>query len=117
MLVSLLMMVGVLGVSAQELRGVVYDEAGEPLPYATIKVKSIGEGKVLTGGVTRDDGSFSLQIGNHQLPLLLEASLIGFAPKEVKCDSFSTYQIVLEESALVLEEVSVTANRTPLGYL
>lgn len=111
LLVSLLMMVGVLGVSAQELRGVVYDEAGEPLPYATIKVKSIGEGKVLTGGVTRDDGSFSLQIGNHQLPLLLEASLIGFAPKEVKCDSFSTYQIVLEESALVLEEVSVTANR------
>ena len=105
------MMVGVLGVSAQELRGVVYDEAGEPLPYATIKVKSIGEGKVLTGGVTRDDGSFALQIGNHQLPLLLEASLIGFAPKEVKCDSFSTYQIVLEESALVLEEVSVTANR------
>lgn len=111
MLVSLLMMVGVLGVSAQELRGVVYDEAGDPLPYATVKVKSIGEGKVLTGGVTRDDGSFALQIGNHQLPLLLEASLIGFAPKEVKCDSFSTYQIVLEESALVLEEVSVTANR------
>lgn len=66
---------------------------------------------MLTGGVTRDDGSFALQIGNHQLPLLLEASLIGFAPKEVKCDSFSTYQIVLEESALVLEEVSVTANR------
>ncbi len=105
------MMVGVSGVSAQELRGVVYDEAGDPLPYATVKVKSIGEGKVLTGGVTRDDGSFALQIGNHQLPLLLEASLIGFAPKEVKCDSFSTYQIVLEESALVLEEVSVTANR------
>ena len=35
------MMVGVWGVSAQELSGVVYDEAGEPLPYATVKVKSI----------------------------------------------------------------------------
>ena len=40
-LVSLLMMVGGWGVSAQELSGVVYDEAGEPLPYATVKVKSI----------------------------------------------------------------------------
>lgn len=110
LLVSLLL-VGVLGVSAQELRGVVYDEAGDPLPYATIKVKSVGDGKVLTGGVTRDDGSFVLPIGNHQLPLLLEASLIGFAPKEVKCESFATYKIVLKESALVLEEVSVTANR------
>ena len=54
------MMVGVWGVSAQELCGVVYDEAGEPLPYATVKVKSIDGSKVLTGGVTRDDGSFTL---------------------------------------------------------
>ena len=89
----------------------VYDEAGEPLPYATIKVKSIDEGKVLTGGVTRDDGTFTLPIGQHQLPLMLEVSLIGFTPKEVKCESFATYKIVLKESALVLEEVSVTANR------
>lgn len=105
------MMIGVWGVSAQELRGVVYDEAGEPLPYATVKVKSIDGSMVLTGGVTRDDGSFTLQTGQHQLPLLLEASLIGFTPKEVRCESFTDYKIVLKESALVLEEVSVTANR------
>ena len=105
------MMVGLWGVSAQELRGVVYDEAGEPLPYATVKVKSIDGSKVLTGGVTRDDGSFTLQTGQQQLPLLLEASLIGFTPKAVRCESFTDYKIILKESALVLEEVSVTANR------
>ena len=56
------MMVGSLDVSALDLRVVVYDEAGEPLPYATIKVKSIDGSKVLTGGVTRDDGSFTLMV-------------------------------------------------------
>ena len=105
------MMVGSLDVSALDLRVVVYDEAGEPIPYATIKVKSIDGSKVLTGGVTRDDGSFTLQIEQHQLPLLLEASLIGFTPKEVRCDRITDYKIILQESALELAELSVTANR------
>ncbi len=105
------MMVGSLDVSALDLRVVVYDEAGEPIPYATIKVKSIDGSKVLTGGVTRDDGSFTLQIEQHQLPVLLEASLIGFTPKEVRCESSTDYKIILQESALELAELSVTASR------
>ncbi|WP_297719008.1 TonB-dependent receptor [uncultured Porphyromonas sp.] len=106
-----LLLAGFIATSAQELRGIVHDEAGLPLPYATIKVKSIDGGNVITGGVTREDGSFSLQIANQKLPLLLEASLIGFAPKEIKCESFTSYKIALKESVLQLEEVSVTANR------
>ena len=40
---------------------VVEASSGEPVAYAAIVVKSLEDGSTVTGGITRDDGTFELK--------------------------------------------------------
>ena len=83
-------------------------KTGQPIPGANIKVvgKSIG--------TTADfDGNFSLKVA-QELPFTLEFSLIGFSSKKVDVTKNNQVIVVeLDESATALDEVVVSASRTP----
>ena len=96
---------------AQEIKGKVSDKEGKPLPYATIKAIALPDSATIVGGVTKEDGTFALSIGDHKLPILLQASLIGYSTEQVLCKDLKEHTLTLSESATMLEEVAITANR------
>ncbi|MDF1516979.1 MAG: TonB-dependent receptor [Lutibacter sp.] len=83
-------------------------KTGEPIPGANIKVlgKSIG--------TTADfDGNFSFKVAQNP-PFTLEISLIGYASTKVEItQSEQKVAVVLDEAATALDEVVVSASRTP----
>jgi outer membrane receptor protein involved in Fe transport len=83
-------------------------KSGVPIPGANVKVvgKSIG--------TTSDfDGNFSLKIAQSP-PFSLEVSLIGYSSKTVEITKNNqTIEVLLDESATALDEVVVSASRTP----
>jgi iron complex outermembrane receptor protein len=83
-------------------------KTGEPIPGANIKVvgKSIG--------TTADfDGNFSFKVAQNP-PFTIEVSLIGYASTKVEITrSEQTVSVVLDEAATALDEVVVSASRTP----
>jgi len=83
-------------------------KTGEPIPGANIKVlgKSIG--------TTADfDGNFSFKVAQNP-PFTLEISLIGYASTKVEItQSEQKVSVVLDEAATALDEVVVSASRTP----
>lgn len=95
----------------QEIKGRVINEANEPLPYATIKLISPSDSTTIAGGVTKGDGTFALPTHGHSLPLLLEASLIGYTTEQVQYLSDAPMTLTLKESTTMLEEVAITADR------
>lgn len=80
----------------------------QPIPGANIKVvgKSIG--------TTADfDGKFTLTV-NQEPPFSIEVSLIGFSTSKVEITkSKQVVNVLLDESATALNEVVVSASRTP----
>ncbi|MDP3357810.1 MAG: TonB-dependent receptor [Lutibacter sp.] len=83
-------------------------KTGEPIPGANIKVagKSIGT-------TTDFDGNFSFKVAQNP-PFTLEISLIGYASTKVEITrSEQRVSVVLDEAATALDEVVVSASRTP----
>lgn len=89
--------------------GVVNDiNTNDPIPGANIRV--VGN---VTGTSTDFDGKFSLQI-NEDLPFSLEISYVGYTSKIVEVNANNqTLTIELSESDNTLDEVVVSASRTP----
>ncbi len=87
---------------------VIEAKTGQPIPGANIKVvgKSIGT-------TTDFDGNFSLKIAQNP-PFSIEVSLIGYSSTEVEItQNNQKISISLDESATALDEVVVSASRTP----
>lgn len=83
-------------------------KTGEPIPGANIKIvgKSIGT-------TTDFDGNFSFKVAQNP-PFTLEVSLIGYSATKVEITrSEQTISVVLDEAATALDEVVVSASRTP----
>tara|TARA_R110001583_G_scaffold160872_1_gene312757 strand:- start:27591 stop:30458 length:2868 start_codon:yes stop_codon:yes gene_type:complete len=83
-------------------------KSGQPIPGANIKVvgKSIG--------ATADfDGNFSFKI-NGDVPFIIEVSLIGYSSAKVEIiENNQIVNVALEETATALDEIVVSASRTP----
>lgn len=87
---------------------VIEAKTGQPIPGANIKVvdKSIGT-------TTDFDGNFSLKVAQDP-PFSIEVSLIGYSSTEIEITQNSQeLSISLDESATALDEVVVSASRTP----
>ncbi|NEW80188.1 MAG: TonB-dependent receptor [Gelidibacter sp.] len=83
-------------------------KTSEPIPGANIKVagKSIGT-------TTDFDGNFSFKVAQNP-PFTLEISLIGYTSTKVEItQSEQRVSVVLDEAATALDEVVVSASRTP----
>jgi TonB-linked SusC/RagA family outer membrane protein len=81
-----------------EITGKVTDTSGEPLPGATVMVKG-----TTIGTITNADGNFSLRIpANAQT---LQVSFVGMKTVELPIGNQTTFNVVLEEEAIGLQEV------------
>jgi len=86
-----------------QVSGSVYDENGESLPFATVRI--VGT----TIGTTTDlDGRYRIQVPNKGS--VLEISFIGFETQNVRVHN-SVIDVQLTESSGLLEEIVVTSSK------
>lgn len=96
------------------VKGHVFNETNNPLPYSSIAVKN-----KVSGTFANDSGYFELKIDSSDT---LVFSSLGFEPISIKGLDFNKY-INLKSKVTVLDEVQVTSNRKSktstkeLGYL
>lgn len=97
----IIMLMCVSAVSAQNVRisGEVKDTAGDPIIGVSVVVKG-----TTTGTVTDIDGKYTIDVPQKGT---LVFAFIGFNTKEVKIGSKTVIDVVLEESAALLEECVV----------
>jgi iron complex outermembrane receptor protein len=88
----------------QLINGVVNDQKGETLAGANILEKGTTNGTIADA-----NGKFQLSVFQDAI---LEVSFVGYLTKEVKTDSKTYYQIVLE-SGEELQEVQIVGSRSP----
>lgn len=87
-----------------EIRGLVRDAQGEPIPGATVFVEGTN-----VGTATDIDGRFALEAGEGNV---LVISFIGYKTFRQTITSQSNYEIVLEEDQSSLDEVVVVGYGT-----
>lgn len=89
----------------------------EPVPYATVAIKSATDSTTLTGGITSEDGSFEIN-KIEEGDLILEVQFIGYETysKPIKIDrgnrKINIGVIALKENVTELEGVDVVAERS-----
>lgn len=86
-------------------RGIVYNEAGQPLSGANVTIKSTGKGTI-----TNAKGEFELMAVNEQATLII--SFIGYTAQEVKVTEGRTLQMYLNVAKNELDKVVVRAYGT-----
>jgi outer membrane receptor protein involved in Fe transport len=103
-----LMLSGAVGLSQTTINGNVVDQNNEPIPGANIVIV----GKAI--GTTADfDGNFVLETSEVP-PFQINISSIGYADAvENVTSNNQTFTVVLEETQTFLDEVVISASRTP----
>lgn len=103
-----MLFMGSVMIAQTSITGTVKENNGQPIPGANIKVigKSIGT-------TTDFDGNFALKVMQAP-PFKIEVSLIGFSTVKVEITNSTQHvDVSLGESATALDEVVVSASRTP----
>ncbi|WP_158211818.1 carboxypeptidase-like regulatory domain-containing protein [Polaribacter tangerinus] len=88
-----------------ELKGTVYDEQKNPIPYAAVGILS-----KKIGTATNDDGVFNVLITSDNLNDILEVSTIGFKTFKIKIKDYiekKMFSIVLIEDAVMLATITL----------
>lgn len=89
------------GLPAIDIRGVVRNESGEPLPSVSVKVK----GQVL-GTTTNESGVFNLK--DVPANAVLEISITGYKTQEYRLTGNPNIEIVLQQEVRAMDDVVVT---------
>lgn len=91
---------------------IVNKENGEPLPYASVRLKNYP-----IGTVSNDDGAFDFYVPKSKRNDTLSISFIGFNSYEVPLSAVGEFlNIELSPSVNVLDEVLLT-EKSPLDYI
>ncbi|GHB86716.1 SusC/RagA family TonB-linked outer membrane protein [Persicitalea jodogahamensis] len=85
--------------------GVIKDQAGEPLPGATVSVQGTNKGTAANA-----DGAFEISVNGATD--VLEFSFVGYATKTITVGNQTTINVELEEDANALDEVVVVGYGT-----
>ncbi|MFD2726048.1 TonB-dependent receptor domain-containing protein [Hyunsoonleella rubra] len=98
---------------------VVEANSNQPIAYATISILSNSEMKPITGGITKDDGSFS--ITTKASDFYIEISFMGYTTKsfpsfEIKNQMIDLKTVVLEENQEALDEVFIRAEKSQTEF-
>lgn len=93
-------------VAAQEVKGVVKDQAGSEMPGVTVQV--VG---TTSGVVTDIDGKFTIQVPDVKTAAL-KFSFVGMKTQEIKLNGRTSLNVVLQEEATDLDEVVVVGYGT-----
>ncbi|TKG96529.1 SusC/RagA family TonB-linked outer membrane protein [Puteibacter caeruleilacunae] len=84
-----------------EIKGTVYDETGQPMPFCNVYVEN-----TTIGVVTDIDGNFSLKYDKK--PFNLVFSSIGYKTQTKSINASSTIKVKMEVDGVDVEEVVVT---------
>ncbi|MBK6266266.1 TonB-dependent receptor [Marivirga sp. S37H4] len=100
-----------------KVTGIILDEkTKEPIPYATVVIKSPQDGETINGVITEADGSFkilNIKLGEYQLQI----SFVGYASLTQKIEltpkspDVNLDNILLQTDTDVLDEVMVSGQR------
>ena len=103
-----LLLLGTFAIAQTTITGTVVDDNSQPVPGANIVIN----GKAI--GTTADfDGNFSLET-DEEPPFQLRITSIGYSDATVEVTSNNqTLSIVLNEAQTLLDEIVVSASRTP----
>ncbi|MDR1456421.1 MAG: carboxypeptidase-like regulatory domain-containing protein, partial [Tannerella sp.] len=82
--------------TGRRISGTVVDEQGEPVIGANVLEKG-----TMNGNISDVNGAFTLTIPENAI---LQISFIGYVSQEIPTDGKSTFQIVLREDVMALEE-------------
>lgn len=99
-----------LQLSAQNLKGRVTDNTGEPLYGSTVYIKENNQGLVCN-----EDGYYqaTLKTGSYTL----EYKFLGFKPVSKKirisADNITTVDVLLEENPFTLQEITISSQEDP----
>ncbi|RZM30408.1 MAG: TonB-dependent receptor [Pedobacter sp.] len=86
-----------------EVRGMVTDTAGLPVPGVSIAVK----GKAGIGTTTDQNGKYLLQLPENSITLVF--SMVGYISQEVLINGKETIDVVIKEASSQLDDVVVVA--------
>lgn len=91
------------------IRGVVVDQDGDPIPGATVKLKSM----TALSTATDSEGAFVLSVPENDQGYVLTVGFIGYETQDVEVTDFSRpVRVQLQESLLRLGEAIVTGYTT-----
>jgi TonB-linked SusC/RagA family outer membrane protein len=95
------------GIADQQapVAGKVTNQQGEPIPGVTVAAIATQGGNILAGTVTNTDGEFSLQL--PPTAKYLAFSFVGMQKQEVEMAGKTTFNIVLRDDAIGVDEVVV----------
>lgn len=88
------------------MTGTVVDEAGDPLPGVTVRVKGVAG----QGAITDVNGNFSLKTTED--PCMLSLSYVGMEPAEVMAYDNKPIRVCLASADNLLDQVVVTGYQT-----
>jgi outer membrane receptor protein involved in Fe transport len=103
---SVLMAVPALAQSESGVGGVVRNDAGQPIPGATVFLKG-----TLIGTGTNREGQFSLPADFSDGPVVISVSFVGYETRELQLSKPTPDVVVTLNEAVTLNEVVVAASR------
>ena len=96
--------------NAQNLIGIVTDENGQPMEFATISLRSLPDSVIVAGCITDAKGQFSIERKNAGD--FIQISSIGYRTKNMPVSAFTTsHTIKMQIEAGLLNEIVVSKTR------
>ncbi|MBC3758898.1 TonB-dependent receptor [Hyunsoonleella sp. SJ7] len=121
-IIALIFQFGVLSAQNRDIKivgKVVEANSNQPIAYATISILSKSENQPITGGITREDGSFS--ISTNASDFYIEISFMGYATQtfsnfNLENQTIDLKTLVLEENQETLNEVFIRAEKSQTEF-
>lgn len=108
--------------SGSAVTGTVLDRSSNsPIEYANIVIRSVKDTSIVTGTVSKKDGTFSIP-SLSQGKYLVDIGFLGFKRKMMNIDitretaSIDLGNVLVEPDPLQLKEVVVQGDRSPISY-
>ncbi len=96
-------------VNGQTVSGKLVDETNQPLPYANVVLLALSDSTFVSGVVSGEDGTFSLE-NPTQEERLLRITSIGYATVYDRCSTGDLGTLQMQPDAQMLGEVTVKAD-------
>ena len=96
--------------SAQNLIGIVTDENGQPMEFATVSLRSLPDSSIVAGCITDAKGQFCIERKNAGN--FIQISSIGYSMENLPVSAFTTSQTIkMQIEANLLNEIVVSKTR------